>query len=619
MVEEDRIRVDEPLISTDVDNLIRVISEKKKISLGRLRSVCKMDRRTLDKWVGVLEDEGYISVVYGLTGAYVVWSGKPAVEGLGSGPQTVVEKKEKKPLFSFFSGKSETREEPEEKLDRYLSKKGDRTEISGEDARENILESLAEEVEEEPREPDLAYVTEVPDIPEIDEHYEEHDGVQKPDKESAGHDENETAPTEDEPDDYGESDEQDEVVSAEAPSHDLESVVFGKEEEEDREQVPEVHDEPASVQPDSGAVRDLVEAYVSEIRKEKGKLVELKKRQQELYREKLVPLEEKMETDIVSVTERIMELQARMEEIKEGVLELPGKVNEVEGIQEEMSKLGREARAALVRTREQSDVFVSELKNSQTEVRSKIDSGRGALKEEEEMVEELERVSASLGSRSEKIRNALEGLKVQISEIDNTMKDLLEDLEGAADMKNQVTGMVTEVQGIMEEQARQLEGFEEELASVESMERWVKEYVEDYERKIGDIEDYVLKSGDDLKELKLAAEKRYMGRYLAHLEDMTKSYNDQLGVALDSNREMDEQIAETKDRISELLRESQEMVEKLRGEVAGAEDFPSIVTKKRKRAKKVKSTIEEKGSERKKLREDIKQKRKKRKSSKKRK
>ena len=71
----DRITVNDALISTDVDRLIRMISERKRVSLSELEHSCQMDKRAIDKWVRVLEDEGYISIIYGLTGTTILWTG----------------------------------------------------------------------------------------------------------------------------------------------------------------------------------------------------------------------------------------------------------------------------------------------------------------------------------------------------------------------------------------------------------------------------------------------------------------------------------------------------------------------------------------------------------------
>lgn len=617
MEEENRIRVDEPLISTDVDNLIRIISEKKKVSLGRLRSLGEMDKRTLEKWVGVLEDEGYISIEYGLTGTYVVWKGDPVEEveyQTPKPPEIVIEKKEESPTLSFFSEKEE--ESPEERLNRYLeSKKTSQYQENETKSRvkDNILENLADDVENEP---DISYLSEDPEsedvIIEDDGHYSSdiYEDSEETDMEIQDSEPEEKAVKEPEKK-KDISKERHKRLSLFDFSEKPEQDVSGPAEETS---IPELQiSEPA---PDSRAVKDLVDAYISEMKKEKEKLSELKKQQYALYREKMIPLEEKMETDVVSITERIMELQNRIHELKNGVLELPGKVDEVESIQNEMSSLGVEARAALKRTKETSNSFVEGIRNAQKEVQSKIEKSRSTISEEENLIGELQRTSKSLESRSENIRNAIDGLQVQMSEIDNEMKGLLDGLEEAADMKNQVSDMVDEANGVMREQSEQLENFENELAEVEKMEHWVKEYVDDYQRKIGGIEDYVKNSDRELEKLKETAEANYMKRYLSKLEDMAEDYDGQLGSALEQNRDLEKDISETKERIAELLKESREMVKKLRSEADDAPEFSPIVSKAKRNAEKIKKTVEEKEKEREELTGDIKKKKKGRKKKK---
>lgn len=63
------------LISTDIDRLIRTISQKKKISLNDLRNISKTDKKILDRWLVVLEEEGLINIEYGFMGTTVLWIG----------------------------------------------------------------------------------------------------------------------------------------------------------------------------------------------------------------------------------------------------------------------------------------------------------------------------------------------------------------------------------------------------------------------------------------------------------------------------------------------------------------------------------------------------------------
>src|SRR3989338_3542662 len=75
MAGEDRVSVDDALISTDVDKLIRTISTKKRVNIYELEKETGIHKKTIDKWIHVLEDEGYIRIEYKFTNTYVVWLG----------------------------------------------------------------------------------------------------------------------------------------------------------------------------------------------------------------------------------------------------------------------------------------------------------------------------------------------------------------------------------------------------------------------------------------------------------------------------------------------------------------------------------------------------------------
>jgi hypothetical protein len=90
ILSEEDIIVDESLISTDVDQLIKLISGKGKMRLSELEKQSDIDKKNVEKWVRVLEDEGYITIEYGITGTYVVWAGTPdPAEDLGSAEENL--------------------------------------------------------------------------------------------------------------------------------------------------------------------------------------------------------------------------------------------------------------------------------------------------------------------------------------------------------------------------------------------------------------------------------------------------------------------------------------------------------------------------------------------------
>ncbi len=70
------IIADDAIISTDVDNLVKILSKEKKIELNELARMANMPKGEVEKWLQILEEEGYIKLTYNLTRVYASWAGE---------------------------------------------------------------------------------------------------------------------------------------------------------------------------------------------------------------------------------------------------------------------------------------------------------------------------------------------------------------------------------------------------------------------------------------------------------------------------------------------------------------------------------------------------------------
>ncbi len=65
--------LDDLLISTGVDQLIRLVKEKGKVEIGAAAKELRQPQRTVEDWAHVLEAEKLITIEYKLTKVYLVW------------------------------------------------------------------------------------------------------------------------------------------------------------------------------------------------------------------------------------------------------------------------------------------------------------------------------------------------------------------------------------------------------------------------------------------------------------------------------------------------------------------------------------------------------------------
>jgi len=548
----DKITVNDALISTDVDKLIRIIAEKKRVSLRELEHLCGMERREVDKWVRVLEDEGYISVLYGLTGTSLLWLGE------SQETKTVREEDIDRVLSKMPKSKHESYDEVFDEIEAKKSmEEPDETNTHEQDIRSNILTDFEKKHDQ-------------------DEETEE----------------TEAAPEEPEPPERPEF-ETDEKELVEEPA---------LQEEKELEEMPEPMERPRSR--DSEKIKDIVNVYLNQINKERAGIEKLKAEKDRVYRERYLSLESKVEADIASITERILEKESRVLEIKQRVLELPDKIAEVEQVHQAIQKLETDGRDVLAKTRARAEQFIASIAQSKDALRKQIDSGKTRIETEGNKIGELEELSGSMEEKLSVVRKTLDDTQEQVATLNESMKVLLEDLEETTEMKTEVSDLVEEVRGAITEKENELDELEKQVHEIEQVEQWVREYITDYERKIEEITAYVRSGDEEIQALRETAETAYVQKYLKELDAMTSMYDNALSEVTSEENELDNRIAEAKRRLSGLVKESKEMITRLRAG-GSAPDFETLRHEAESKSGTVLQVLDEKEAERGKLFEDF--------------
>jgi chromosome segregation ATPase len=562
----DKITANDALISTDVDMLIRTISERKKVSIKELELYCNMDRRVLEKWINVLEDEGYISLSYSIRGTNVVWLGDTPAQDVPVDTQEIDE------VLSAMPAKEN--KDPEKRLEDYMRRRQDDEEV---DLKSNILGSLDENPSSDEQEPKQV----VEDASEDIVHQEE------------------STPSDDEPEDVPEA--RNDFVKA----ADLANAIMDESDEGSRE--PEYPDEPMPprrVESERNKqVKDLVNAYMNQINSEKAELERLKAEKERLYRENYLALESKVEADITKVTESILEKEGRILEAKERVLDLPSKVEEVEAVHESVKKLETDGKEILAKTREEVEQFIAELDRSKEEITNQITRGKDVLEKEKEKMGELDSLSDSVESTVSSISTQVDSSKAQIDELNHKMSELLNELEEATEMKVELTDMVEQVRASIGEKEAQLDDLETQMEKIDNVEKWAREYVVDYEQKVDAITRFVEEGEEDLLTLKKGAQSAYMKKYLRELDGITQEYESMMEETSSQENEIDQRIADSKQRLSGLVKESKEMMRKLRS--GSAPDYEAARVALTQKTGRVLAMIDEKEAERGRLSEDM--------------
>ena len=617
----DKSTSDEPLISTDVDRLIRTIADKGTISLIELREACNIDKKNLDKWVAVLEDEGYISIKYKLGGTYISWNGMsndestqeaPTEPEVISSPEQPVQKEPPVPVMKEESP-STFATHVDEKNDEAFGKMVDAKE---QDPLPPVDVSVSESKEESEKKDFAEIETQSETLFKDEDPIVEYAKIEDPEDVFSKHLSRKSPASSKTPSPIdnikssilsklGSSEEATKENAPSAPPVESQSLTSEPEEEEKlaeltkplkplEQKPPTLSDRPIV----GSDTRELISAYVSEINKEKAHIEQLKRERSKLYHEKISSLEGKIEADIASLSEVILDKQAKIAELKERFLELPDKVDEIQKLHDQMNKIREDGRGALESARFKSNAILSGIQNTRAEFRSRISSLDSMVKEEQSRLSSLGTLSSSIDNKTSQIEASVTSAKSQLSQIQEQLSSMEHELVESRKVKEEVDEKSKSLREVIDTHGTELKSLEGELEGISKVERLINEYVVDYEQKVREIERYIEKSDDELASLRESAESLYLKKYLTELETITDNYNAELEGAITSEHEIEQQIKDSKGRMIELIKVSQDLVKKLRSDTNMADQYQTLSQIVKDRTAKMKSLVAEKEAER---------------------
>ncbi|MGV8176361.1 MAG: hypothetical protein ACP5NX_01000 [Candidatus Bilamarchaeaceae archaeon] len=549
----DKITADDALISTDIDRIIKAISKTRRMELKDLESETHISHKNLEKWVRILEDEGYVKIEYRLTRTYVVWTGE---QDAGVYAEVPIEKKNHPEPKAM---------EPKEEFLPELPKE------------EDIPLEIKEEPEAKPI-PETA--------PPKDEKRRAHIPLDVPEDEG------------------GDSPELQKLIEDEMIGpvrHDGPEARFRTHQQKEKavlkeETVPEIKE---------AGVKQRLKESLDEINRQRMLLEELKKEKEGLYTRGYLDTEKRLDAGLGTLNQRILEKEERILGLKEKIFALPHEIEDVERLQKTIKKVEKDGKALLEGTRSKVDAFLREIEETGEEVEGKVTTLRERISKERNAVAALSKSREQYLQDEEKLSGALEEMGSKIEDLKTMYEAAGESLKDTVEARMEITEMLNEVNYSMERKEKQVDELEAQLGEIRKVESWIREYLDDYERKIDSIADYIRNSGDEIAEVRESAEKEYLRKYLNELERIASEYEKELDGVKREEGDVERRMRDTKARIEELLVDSQDLMRKLRAESAG-ETYEEVARRKKARSDEVRRMFEEKQAQGEKLSEDVK-------------
>ncbi len=604
----ENISVDEPLISTDVDTLIKAIAYKKDLDVPQLAAKTNIDQATVEKWLRILEEEGYIQIHYNLTNMRISWIKQEtgSQRTTSSAPQyekqetqvpipspitapithpeiklqptqtppsevqipVLVESQEKKEVTSLLEEELKRESmQTANPINKVLSSNDIKFNILKEmekdwqEEKQSIQETTTQEPEQKPKTPVLEVTLPTPKIE-----------VEPP-----------TSKKQEKP----------EIIAAES------------------QKTPSQANEP-----EQNAVRENINQYLNEISEQRKQIAQLKAQKEEMYGKKLLPLENKFETISITFSEKILEKEEKILSLKDRMVRLPSHYAEVEKLRSSVEKIEYNAINSLDQARTSIDSVLESIKKKEAEAYSKMTSGLAALEDERKRLGELEGIAQGLGTKVAKVETLIKETQGTIDQLFQSMKNLEDDIALARRKQEEVVALSQETQSAIDAREEEIQGLTTQIDELRSVEQWIMDYVKDYHKKLDDLHAMVNESKEELASLEETAEIEQLKNYLDELETITEMYSEETQNITAQESSIDRRIHDSQEKLGVLITESRDLIRRLRKDV---KDTPYMETMERAETtvKKMQSVVETKQKERMNLEEELAKRKAKRKDAKK--
>ncbi len=352
-------------------------------------------------------------------------------------------------------------------------------------------------------------------------------------------------------------------------------------------------------------VRGTIGSYRQEISRHKEEIAKLLEQKERVYRQGYTELESRMENDLAALTERILEKETRLLELKEKMLDMPDKAQEAEELYAKVKKIHDEGKESLKNASDRVGKFLKNLDETQETLSESMDNSRKILEDSIKKSEQLSKWNGQLDAQVSEIKERIAQTESQMEILNEELKDLLIQVEEATEMKGDLTEVSQRFASAVDKKEEELGELEQALEEVKKVGQWCKEYFSDYEHKVDEIEQYAEKSEDELAKLRESAETEYMRKYLSELDELVQVYEGELKGLIRDEKDVDEKIDEKREKLKALIMDSQKTFRRLIKPVSSQEGFSETAARTREAAGRKRETITEKEAERERLVEDV--------------
>jgi len=285
----------------------------------------------------------------------------------------------------------------------------------------------------------------------------------------------------------------------------------------------------------------------------------VRQEKEKLLSEHYLPLQNRLESELETISDRVMRVQSRVAGMQKQASDLPAKVTAVEKVQISSIKAHGEMRRAYDEACALLEESSGQLAEEREKMEMMLEQSREELSRHSSMSSDLsrtmERIEEMEGEAESRVSTARAALAEQAGRLASA--------EGHANSLRQLRGEIGE--GIIEMKRevasakRVLSDLERQMGQMRQIEEYTNNIRKDYDEKMSEIDDYIRSGNREFDTLRESVEANFVRRYLRELRALSESYSFEFGQARKMEGDIDARIAIERGKLEQLFEEGKKI------------------------------------------------------------
>ncbi len=305
-------------------------------------------------------------------------------------------------------------------------------------------------------------------------------------------------------------------------------------------------------------------------------LEKLRMEKEKLLGEHYMPMQRRLESEIETISDRVIRMEKNILALHQRASDLPGKVSGVEKLQHTSIKAHSQMQAAF----DEASALIEESARQLSEEREKmemmVEQSRQEISAHRAKSEELEKTLKHISQLEEESENLVVSARAALAEQAERLANAEMHSQELSELKGEIKGSVEAIKREIASTKGVLGGIEKQMGQMRQVEIWAESIKQDYANKMADVGNYIKNGNEEFETLRESVEASFVRRYLHELRQLTDSYSFEFSQARNLEGNLDQRMSEEKKKMEELLEEGRKisyLYETQSREVAGSDKF----------------------------------------------